>query len=133
MKFHQTTHQNQFSIISDKINSYNNYGLINMTKILPTWESQNVIKAQELIKGWYTPSPAEAIQIQRNFDSAREAMSRMAKRVYQNMLEGERGKELLAKAQKYNIAYDRNFINWLELINLVEEYEVLLQEEEINE
>ena len=90
------------------------------------WESQNVAKAQELIQSWYKPSPAVAIQIQRNFDSAREAMSRMAKRVYENMLGSERGEEVLAKAEEYNIPYDKNFINWLELINLIEEYESLL-------
>ena len=82
------------------------------------WESQNVAKAQELIQSWYKPSPAVAIQIQRNFDSAREAMSRMAKRVYENMLGSERGEEVLAKAEEYNIPYDKNFINWLELISV---------------
>ena len=53
-------------------------------------------------------------------------MSRMAKRVYENMLGSERGEEVLAKAEEYNIPYDKNFINWLELINLIEEYESLL-------
>ena len=73
-------------------------------------------------------NPAQAIQIQKNFDSAREAMSRMAKRVYENMLGSERGEELLAKAEKYNIPYKADSINWLKLINEVETYEELLSE-----
>lgn len=75
-------------------------------------------------------NPAQAIQIQKNFDSAREAMSRMAKRVYENMLGSERGEELLAKAEKYNIPYKADSINWLKLINEVETYEELLSEAE---
>lgn len=127
MKYPQITQENPFLIISDKINSSNNYELIDMTKTsIPNWESQNVAKAQELIKSWYKPAVAEAIQIQKNLDSAKEAMARMAKRVYENMLGSERGEELLAKAKEYNIPYDKNYINWLVLINVVEEYEALL-------
>lgn len=127
MKTPQTTQEKHFFIFSDNTNSYNNYELNSMTKSLtPNWESQNVAKAQELLKSWDKPSPTETIQIQRNFDSAKEAMARMAKRVYENMLGSERGQELLSKAEEYNIPYDKNYINWLELINLVEEYEVLL-------
>lgn len=134
MKYPTTTQENHFLTISDKISSYNNYELNNMTKpSILNWESQNVIKAQELIKSWYKPSVSEAIQIQRNFDSAKEAMSRMAKRVYENMIGSERGEELLKLAEEYNIPYDKNYINWLELINLVEEYEaLLLRAEEYN-
>ena len=75
-------------------------------------------------------NPAQAIQIQKNFDSAREAMSRMSKRVYENMLGSERGEELLSKAEKYNIPYEADSINWLKLINDVESYEELLAEAE---
>lgn len=134
MKYPQTDQENPFPIISDKINSFNDYELVDMTKSsIPNWESQNVAKAQELIQSWYKPSPSEAIQIQKNLDSAKEAMSRMAKRVYENMLGSERGEELLSKAEEYNIPYDKDYINWLELINLVEEYEtLLLQADEYN-
>jgi hypothetical protein len=134
MKYPQNVQENPFPIISDKINSFNNYELVDMSKSsIPNWESQNVAKAQELIQSWYKPSVTEAIQIQRNFDSAKEAMSRMARRVYENMLGSERGEELLAKAEEYNIPYDKDYINWLELINLVEEYEaLLLRAEEFN-
>ncbi|KAF4531104.1 hypothetical protein B566_EDAN019133, partial [Ephemera danica] len=73
---------------------------------------------------------AQAIQMQRNMDSAKEAMSRMAKRVYDNMLGSERGEELLSKAEEYNIPYEEDCINWLKLINDVESYEELLAEAE---
>lgn len=73
-------------------------------------------------------NPAQAIQMQRNMDSAKEAMSRMAKRVYDNMLGSERGEELLTKAEEYNIPYEADSINWLKLINDVESYEELLAE-----
>ena len=75
-------------------------------------------------------NPAQAIQMQRNMDSAKEAMSRMAKRVYENMLGSERGEELLSKAEEYNIPYTAYSINWLKLINDVESYEELLAEAE---
>jgi transcription-repair coupling factor (superfamily II helicase) len=110
-----------------------NYQLKNMNETSLNWEFQSTAKAQELIQSWYKPSPAVAIQIQRNMDSAKEAMARMAQRVYENMLGSERGEELLAKAVEYNIPYDKSFINWLELIDLVEEYEALLiQADEYN-
>ena len=73
-------------------------------------------------------NPAQAIQMQKNFDSVREAMSRMAKRVYENRLGSKRGEELLAKVEEYNIPYDADSINWLQLINEVETYEELLSE-----
>ena len=73
-------------------------------------------------------NPAQAIQMQRNMESAKEAMARMAKRVYESMLGSERGEELLAKAEEYNIPYKANSINWLKLINEVESYEELLAE-----
>jgi len=73
-------------------------------------------------------NPAKAIQIQRNMDSAKQAIARMAKRVHDNMLGSERGEELLAKAEECNIPYEADSINWLKLINDVETYEELLAE-----
>jgi len=73
-------------------------------------------------------NPAQAIQMQRNMESAKEAMARMAKRVYENMLGSERGEDLLAKAEEYNIPYEAESINWLKLINDIESYEELLAE-----
>ena len=61
-------------------------------------------------------------------ESAKEAMARMAKRVYDNMLGSERSKELLSKAEEYNIPYEAYSINWLKLINDIESYEELLAE-----
>ncbi len=110
-----------------------NYQLKNMKPTPLSWEFISASKAQEVINSWYRYTPAEAIQVQRNMESAKEAMVRMSKRVYENMLGSERGEELLAKAVEYNIPYDKSFINWLELIDLVEEYEALLvQADEYN-
>ena len=96
-------------VIYGTINSCN-YQLKNMNETSLSWEFQSTTKAQELIQSCYKPSPAVAIQIQRNMDSAKEAMARMAKRVYENMIGSERGEELLAKAEEYNIPYDTSFI-----------------------
>jgi len=124
-----------------------NHQLKNMSKTSSSWEFQSTTKAQELITRW-RPSPteiffravergnleevqitpAQTIQIQKNFDSAREAMSRMAKRVYENIIGSERGEELLSKAEEYNIPYEADCVNWLKLINEVETYEGLLSE-----
>lgn len=107
-----------------------NYELKNMKPTPLSWEFISASKAQEVINSWYRYTPAEAIQIQRNMESAKEAMSRMAKRVYDNMLGSERGEELLSKAEEYNIPYEADCINWLKLINDVETYEELLAEAE---
>ena len=107
-----------------------NYELKNMKPTSLSWELISASKAQEVIQGWYKYTPAECVQVQRNMESAKEAMSRMAKRVYEEMLGSERGEELLAKAKEYNIPYEADCINWLELIHLVEEYEALLLEAE---
>lgn len=103
-----------------------NYELKNMKPTPLSWEFISAIKAQEVINSWYRYTPAECIQIQRNMESAKEAMARMAKRVYENMLGSERGEELLAKAEEYNIPYEADCINWLKLVNDVENYEELL-------
>ena len=110
-----------------------NYELKKMDLKPLSWEFISAVKAQEVIQGWYKYTPAECVQVQRNMESAKEAMARMAKRVYEEMLGSERGEELLAKAKEYNIPYDEGCINWLELIDLVEEYEaLLLQADEYN-
>lgn len=73
-------------------------------------------------------NPTGAIQLQRNMDSAREAMLIMSQRVYDTMLGSEGSEELLKLAEKYNIPYDANYTNWLKLMNDVETYEELLAE-----
>lgn len=105
-----------------------NYELKNVSPTPLSWEFQSAIKAQGLIGSWYKYTPAECIQIQRNMESAREAMALMSKRVYENMLGREGSEELLAKAEKYNILYDTNYTNWLKLMDEVENYEELLAE-----
>ncbi len=90
------------------------------------WKEKNVSKAKEIIKNWYYPDNSLS-QVIDNLDSAREAVQRRSRAVYQNMLESSRGQELLELANKYNIHYEKDSINWLELIDKVENYEELLQ------
>ncbi len=52
----------------------------------------------------------------------------MAKRVYLRMLESERGQDILSKAKKYNIPYNKSDISWLRLIDEVDGYEAMLRE-----
>ena len=61
-------------------------------------------------------------------EEIKECFGRMAKRVYVNMLESERGQEILSKAEKYNIPYNQSQIWWLDLIKAVDEYEAMLEE-----
>ena len=59
-----------------------------------------------------------------------ELFGRMAKDAYFKMLCSQRGKEILAKANKYNIPYDKTKtkIDWLRLIDQVNEYDSMLRE-----
>jgi len=61
-----------------------------------------------------------------------ELFGRMAKDAYFKMMCSERGKEILAKANKYNIPYDKTKtkIDWLRLIDQVNEYDSMLREAE---
>ena len=61
-----------------------------------------------------------------SIDQLIELFTRKAKNVYEKMLISERGKEILAKAAEYNISFDKQNINWLSLINEIEEYEELI-------
>lgn len=65
-------------------------------------------------------------------DEINELFCRMARDTYFRMLCSERGKEILAKANKYNIPYNKNKtkIDWLRLIDQVNEYDLLLREAE---
>ena len=71
-------------------------------------------------------SPAQAIQIQRNLESAKEAFARMALRIQRKILEAEYKEELLLKACQYNMPYDPSSINFLDLSTKIDEYESLL-------
>lgn len=70
-------------------------------------------------------SPATEISSKIN-----ELFGRMAKDAYFKMLCSTRGKEILAKANKYNIPYDttKTKIDWLLLIDQVNEYDSMLAE-----
>ena len=52
---------------------------------------------------------------------------RKAKSVFEKMLVSSRGKEILSKATQYNINFDRNDINWLDLSDEISEYEDLIK------
>jgi len=93
-------------------------------------ELESVNRAKNALMSSARRTPAEAVQLQRNIESAREAMSRMSLSVHVNILGSERGAELIEKAHEYNIPYDSRNINWLELIDRVDEYEALLLEAE---
>ncbi len=72
-------------------------------------------------------SPAQAIQVQQNFELAKEAFARMALRIQSKILESSHKEELLLKAYQYNIPYNPNSINFLELSTQIDEYEELLR------
>jgi len=52
--------------------------------------------------------------------------ARRAKSVYESFLISERGQELLSKADEYEIPYNANDINFLELLDQVEEFEEVI-------
>jgi hypothetical protein len=52
--------------------------------------------------------------------------ARKAKSVYERFLISERGQELLAKADEFEIPYDPHSINFLELFDKVEEFELTI-------
>lgn len=56
-----------------------------------------------------------------------ELFARKAKSAYERMLISERGKELLSKADEFNIPFDKDSINWLALIDEIEQYEKLIE------
>ena len=59
-------------------------------------------------------------------DQLVELFARRAKNSYEKMLISERGKEILAKVAEHNIPFDKQNINWLSLIDEIEEYEELI-------
>lgn len=66
-------------------------------------------------------------------EQVRALIARSARRAYEAELASVRGKETLAKAEQYKIPFDLNNIDWLTLMDEVEEYELLLDKaEELN-
>jgi len=54
-------------------------------------------------------------------------LSRKAKSVYERYLISEQGRELIAKAEEYEIPYDIRTVNFLELRDQVEEFEEVIE------
>jgi hypothetical protein len=52
-----------------------------------------------------------------------ELFARKAKSVYEHVLISERGEGVLTKAIQYNIPFDQHNIDWLDLMDEVNEYE----------
>ena len=59
-------------------------------------------------------------------DIIKECFSRIAKLVYSDKLNSSDGKELLSKAEEYNIPYDEEDVDWLKLSNDIENYEEVI-------
>lgn len=96
------------------------------------WEKQSVEKAKvQLCPTFHEKAPE--IQLFDNLENVHEAykafktFGSISKSVYLEMLESERGKEILATAKKYHIPYNKDDIDWLHLIDQIENYEELLQ------
>lgn len=60
-------------------------------------------------------------------DDLMALFARTAKNAYQSMLVSQRGKEILSKAHKYKIPFEAQKIDWLDLIDEIEEYELLIE------
>ena len=63
-------------------------------------------------------------------EQIRELFSRTARRAYEHELISERGQQTIAKAKQYNIPFDQDNIDWLALMDEIEEYEFLLTKAE---
>ncbi|MEM6339477.1 MAG: hypothetical protein AAF673_06125 [Pseudomonadota bacterium] len=61
------------------------------------------------------------------FSEVIEVLSRKAKSVYERYLISEQGRELIAKAEEYEIPYDIRTVNFLELRDQVEEFEEVIE------
>lgn len=109
------------------INLFNNNKLTDMQK----WEKQSVEKAKVKLYPTFHKKVPE-IQLIDNLENVHRAFVAMSKRAYLKMLESERGTEILASAKKYHIVYNKDDIDWLHLIDQIENYEELLQQAKNN-
>lgn len=55
-------------------------------------------------------------------------LERLVNSANDKMFDSARGQELLFKAEQYNMPVDRNNIDWLQLIDDIDQYEALLEE-----
>ncbi len=88
---------------------------------------------KENIMGKRTTSFDSACKAQEALGGVRElpikgTFERLAKSANDRMFDSERGQELLFKAEQYNMPIDRNNIDWLQLIDDIDQYESLLEE-----
>ncbi len=112
-----------FSQLCSKINLFNNNKLTDMQE----WEKQSVKQAK--VKLYPTlHKTAPVVHAINNIESVREAFSRASQRAHTKMLGSKEGKKILASADKYNMSYDKDNINWFYLIHQIENYEALLQQ-----
>jgi hypothetical protein len=115
------------SFLCSRINLLNNNKLTDMHE----WEKQSVEKAKvKLYPTFYKKAPE--IQLIDNLENVHKAFVAMSQGAYLRMLESERGTEILASAKKYHIAYNKDDIDWLHLIDQIENYEELLQQAKNN-
>lgn len=112
-----------FLNICSRINLFNNNKLTDMQEL----EKQSVEKAK--VKLYPTlHQTAPIVHVINNAESIHEAFRRASHRVNDKMLGSKEGKQILASADKYNMSYDKDNINWLYLIHQIENYEALLQQ-----
>ena len=102
----------QYAMLFGKI-ELDNQNVSSMSK-KPT-EFESVCRAQEALGG-VRELPTEG------------TFERLAKLSHNKMFDSQRGQELLFKAEQYNMPVDRKDIDWLQLIDDVEQYETLLSE-----
>lgn len=112
----------------DIIGSCKQY-FVDMTKDNREELIQELIPTIKEIPEFKLDAVSPAVEISNEIN---ELFGRMAKDAYFKMLCSERGKEILAKANKYNIPHDKTKtkIDWLRLIDQVNEYDSLLREAE---
>jgi hypothetical protein len=103
----------QYALLFGRIDSCNK-NENNMTNNKPT-AFESVCRAQEALGG-IRELPSEG------------TFERLADSTHNKMFDSKRGQELLFKAEQYNMPVDRKNIDWLQLIDQIEEYETLLSE-----
>ena len=130
------TQENQISEMSVKIDPSKNDELINMTKTLsPSWELKSITKAQEIIRNTnISDTPNFQCREETNqrtdyglpLSEVAAIFSRKAKTVLNNALESPKGRRILKKADEFGIEYDADNIDFLDLLEKVEQFQGLI-------
>ena len=84
---------------------------------VPTISEKSVLKSDE--DNIYLGNTAHEIA---------DTLFRMSNRAYEKFFASMRGKELLSKADKYHIPYNKDAIDWSSLIDEISYYEMLLED-----